>query len=50
VGLGGRAEGRHQAAAVAGAGRQHDVARLDVLERLDLAAATSGPEFIALVP
>lgn len=33
MGLGARAEGRHQAAAVAGPGGQHDVARLDVAQR-----------------
>ena len=31
--LGGLAEGRHQAAAVVGAGGQHDVARLDAVQR-----------------
>jgi hypothetical protein len=42
--VGGLAEGRHQAAAVPGAGGQHDVARLDVVQgnRGEVVAAVPG--------
>ncbi|MCW2677905.1 MAG: hypothetical protein JWR70_2945 [Modestobacter sp.] len=44
--MGGLAEGRHQAAAVAGARRQHDVARLDALrgDRGEVGAEAVGAE------